>query len=197
LITGATTTVFPVTAPGTTIVMWTFDDGNGNYVLVYQNINITPLDASVSVSGFTLTAQNTNPDVSYQWIDCGNSNAPLIGENGVSFTASESGNYALQVTQNGCTETSECYEISTLGITQALQDKCHIYPNPASSEIFIESKANGTYILQDMNGKMVLEDKFNSGKNKVDLDTIQTGMYILTIYTETSFERIKLSVERQ
>jgi hypothetical protein len=197
LITGATTTVFPVTAPGTTIVMWTFDDGNGNYVLVYQNINITPLEASVSVSGFTLTAQNTNPDVSYQWIDCGNSNAPLIGENGVSFTASESGNYALQVTQNGCTETSECYEISTLGITQALQDKCHIYPNPASSEIFIESKANGTYILQDMNGKMVLEDKFNSGKNKVDLDTIQTGMYILTIYTETSFERIKLSVERQ
>lgn len=197
LITGATTTVFPVTAPGTTIVMWTFDDGNGNYVLVYQNINITPLDASVSVSGFTLTAQNTNPDVSYQWIDCGNSNAPLIGENGVSFTASESGNYALQVTQNGCTETSECYEISMLGITQALQDKCHVYPNPASSEIFIESKANGTYILQDMNGKVVLEDRFNSAKNKVGLDTIQTGMYILIIHTETSFERIKLSVDRQ
>ena len=84
-----------------------------------------------------------------------------------------------------------------LGITQALQDKCHVYPNPASTEIFIESKEIGTYILQDMNGKMVLEDKFNSGKNKVDLDTIQTGMYILTIYTETSFERIKLSVERQ
>ncbi|MHC0442386.1 gliding motility-associated C-terminal domain-containing protein, partial [Flavobacterium sp. 3-210] len=44
-ITGTTTTVFPITAQGTTVVVWTFDDGNGNNVTANQNVildDITP-----------------------------------------------------------------------------------------------------------------------------------------------------------
>ncbi|MGO4906519.1 PKD domain-containing protein, partial [Flavobacterium sp. W20_MBD1_R3] len=39
-ITGTTTTVFPITTQGTTIVTWTFDDGNGNIITANQNIII-------------------------------------------------------------------------------------------------------------------------------------------------------------
>lgn len=40
-ITGVTTTSFPITAKGTTIVLWTFDDGNGNISFANQNVIIT------------------------------------------------------------------------------------------------------------------------------------------------------------
>ena len=37
-ITGTTTTVFPITTQGTTVVTWTFDDGNGNSTTADQNV---------------------------------------------------------------------------------------------------------------------------------------------------------------
>src|SRR5690554_6755727 len=37
-ITGTTTTTFPITTQGTTVVTWTFDDGNGNVVTADQNV---------------------------------------------------------------------------------------------------------------------------------------------------------------
>jgi hypothetical protein len=39
-ITGTTSTRFPITSEGTTIVIWTFDDGNGNIINVNQNVII-------------------------------------------------------------------------------------------------------------------------------------------------------------
>jgi hypothetical protein len=42
---GTTTTVFPVTAQGTTVVTWTFNDGNGNISTATQNVilhDVTP-----------------------------------------------------------------------------------------------------------------------------------------------------------
>ncbi len=37
-ITGTTSTVFPITAQGTTVVTWTFNDGNGNSTTANQNV---------------------------------------------------------------------------------------------------------------------------------------------------------------
>ena len=42
-VTGTTTTVFPITALGTTVVTWTFNDGNGNISSQTQTVNITGL----------------------------------------------------------------------------------------------------------------------------------------------------------
>jgi hypothetical protein len=44
-VTGTTTTVFPIENQGTTVIIWTFDDGNGNSIEVPQNVvvdDITP-----------------------------------------------------------------------------------------------------------------------------------------------------------
>ncbi|KAF2341059.1 gliding motility-associated C-terminal domain-containing protein [Flavobacterium tistrianum] len=41
VITGTTTTVFPITAAGTTVIAWTFNDGNGNSVTANQNVIIS------------------------------------------------------------------------------------------------------------------------------------------------------------
>ncbi len=45
IITGTTTTLFPITAQGTTVVAWTFDDGNGNISTANQNVIIKDITA--------------------------------------------------------------------------------------------------------------------------------------------------------
>mgnify|MGYP003312091409 FL=1 len=44
-ITGTTTTTFPITAQGTTVVTWTYDDGNGNTSTQTQNVVISDVTA--------------------------------------------------------------------------------------------------------------------------------------------------------
>jgi gliding motility-associated-like protein len=46
-ITGTTTTVFPITTQGTTIVSWTFDDGKGNVTTANQNVIVKDITAPV------------------------------------------------------------------------------------------------------------------------------------------------------
>jgi len=48
IITGTTTTIFPITTQGTTVVTWSFDDGNGNISTADQNIIITDTTAPVA-----------------------------------------------------------------------------------------------------------------------------------------------------
>ncbi|MEQ3796464.1 hypothetical protein AAFP94_14870, partial [Flavobacteriaceae bacterium MJ-SS4] len=55
-INGTTSTTFPITTQGTTVVTWTFDDGNGNSINVNQNVIVddttdpnTPVLADVNV----------------------------------------------------------------------------------------------------------------------------------------------------
>jgi hypothetical protein len=43
IVTGTTTTPFPITTLGTTVVTWTFDDGNGNVTKANQNVTVTGL----------------------------------------------------------------------------------------------------------------------------------------------------------
>ncbi|MFV5699428.1 M14 family zinc carboxypeptidase [Flavobacterium sp. ZT3R17] len=61
-ITGTTDTVFPITMQGTTVVIWTFNDGNGQIVTANQNVvidNTAPTaPSSLVASGTTQTATN-------------------------------------------------------------------------------------------------------------------------------------------
>jgi Concanavalin A-like lectin/glucanases superfamily/Secretion system C-terminal sorting domain/HYR domain len=55
---GTTTTVFPVTNQGTTVVTWTYDDGNGN--IVTQNQNIIINDTILPVEDVAILADLTD-----------------------------------------------------------------------------------------------------------------------------------------
>ncbi|POY35128.1 secretion protein, partial [Flavobacterium alvei] len=60
-LTGTTTSTFPITTQGTTIVTWTFDDGNGNTTTQTQNVIIDDTTAPVAdiASLPNVTGQNS------------------------------------------------------------------------------------------------------------------------------------------
>lgn len=56
-ITGSTTTLFPITTKGTTVVTWNFSDGNGNFSFANQNVIIADITPPVAPVLADITGQ--------------------------------------------------------------------------------------------------------------------------------------------
>lgn len=115
-ITGTTSSMVPITVPGTSTITWTFDDGNGNISTQNQAVINPTIDNTVMVIGATI--QSNEIIASYQWLDCGNGNAVIPNENNQSYTAIETGDYAVELNVQGCIDTSGCETIDFTGIPE-------------------------------------------------------------------------------
>ena len=82
---------------------------------------------------------SNNAGANYQWLDCNNNNAIILSENGQSYTPISNGNYAVQLTENGCIDTSDCILINTIGIIENnFESRVSLYPNPTNGLFSID-----------------------------------------------------------
>ena len=88
-------------------------------VLVF-NPALCNIDVSASQNGAIITANATG--VNYQWLDCDNNYAHVNGETNQSFTPGITGNYAVEITLDGCVDTSNCFLVDFTGIEELTQD---------------------------------------------------------------------------
>lgn len=146
------------------------------------NLTINNTDSTITQSGTTLTAQASN--ASYQWIDCNNNNQPIVGETAQSFTATVIGNYAVIVTENNCTDTSQCIAILTIGVTDYQNNSVKVYPNPTQETVQIELDKQHKNVLievMDISGR-VIQLKSYKTLDKVKLDIKEAnGIYLLKV----------------
>lgn len=99
---------------------WIETNAAGCDSLVTLDLTITPLpDNNVTQTGALLEADQTG-GATYQWLDCDNSNATMNGETNQSYSPATTGNYAVEVTLNGCTDTSSCFLVDYTGIEELL-----------------------------------------------------------------------------
>ncbi len=148
-------------------------------------ITVNTVDTSVTVSAGTLTA-NANA-AAYQWINCGAGTA-ITGAVNQSYTASASGNYAVIVTQNGCSDTSSCYSLITTGISRLNTENAFtIAPNPFSFEAsitFNSEQKNTTVKLMDVLGKEIRTIIFSGKQLQLEKGEIKSGIYFVQITDE-------------
>ena len=102
--------------------------------VVTLDLGIISVDTSVlhAISSSTLTALATN--ATYQWIDCNNNNSPISGEINQTFSPISNGNYAVLITQNGCTASSNCYQFNNL-MSVSLSSTSPIYCNGNTTDV--------------------------------------------------------------
>lgn len=104
--------------------------------LITINLTITPVDTSVNALGDSLSANLTG--ATYQWVDCDNGNTPIAGATGQSFQPLASGNYAVEISANGCTVLSPCYSVLLSNIHRPEATAVRLYPNPSKGIVNIE-----------------------------------------------------------
>ena len=187
--------VLPILADQT--VTWTYTDENGNTSTQTQQVTIIPVDASVSISGTTISANNTNSNSTYQWIDCDNGNSPITGATASSYTPTTTGNYAVEVTEGSCTEVSECTLIDFSGLTQLSSMFIHVYPNPASSMLNVETSVEGTLDFYDVSGKLILTRNVHNGTNELNVRALATGTYTVRLTTLDGVNVVRVVIDRQ
>lgn len=110
---------------------------NGCDSTITLNLTISNIQTTVAQVGQTLTANQTGAN--YQWVNCNNNYAAIVGETSQSYTAVTSGNYAVIINNGTCVDTSVCNIITIVGIEENESNANFIlFPNPTSENISIQ-----------------------------------------------------------
>ena len=132
----------------------------------------------------TAVTQNNNTltaiaNASYQWLDCNNGNQPIPNATGQTFVAQNSGSYSVQITENGCTQTSNCINVLITSVNDKTIGSFYVFPNPTTNIITVNSPQFIQKIqVLDITGKSVFTI---SNSNTADLSSIAQGLYNLAL----------------
>ncbi|MDR2011153.1 MAG: T9SS type A sorting domain-containing protein [Bacteroidales bacterium] len=120
------------------------NENNINYNIIFAPalFKINQIDISVSSENNILTANNST-SATYQWLNCSNNYTPIEDATEQSFTTPAQGNFAVEITQNNCTDTSECHPLNFTEITNHITNpEIQLYPNPTNGKFFINLNEN-------------------------------------------------------
>lgn len=148
-------------------------------------INLTIYNVDVTVTQDENELKANNAGAFYQWLDCNDGYAEITGENNQLFIATENGSYAVEIFQDGCTDTSACYTIGGLGIGENQTEKTiSIYPNPTQGDFYInlnEDYHQITVTAYDFTGKIVQTEQFTN-ENTIPFHLAgRAGVYMIEI----------------
>lgn len=172
----------------------------GNYAVIIANngcvdtsgcvnVVVCSLTATTTVQGSTIHAVETG---TYQWIDCATSDL-IANETGQNYSPATNGTYAVIITSNGCTDTSACVAIVSLGIDDNELSDVNVYPNPFKSTIQVSNTpGNETFELMNPVGQVIW-----SGMeiNTKDFSSLVKGVYILQITKGSNVRQLRLVKE--
>ena len=153
--------------------------------IVTLNFSLVVIDATVTQTGGIYLSANES-GATYEWIDCDNGNAPIAGETNQTFTATSNGNYAVNVTVNGCYVTSACTAVGSVGLKE-LNDisGISVFPNPTNDNVTIQLEniqdGQQTLELLDATGRILSTQLLNGTSTNLSLTNYENGMYIIRI----------------
>jgi hypothetical protein len=167
-------------------------------------ISLKPLpDATISAdvkgaiyaSSVKLSA-NTGTGLSYQWLK---DDVQILKENGTTYDADKSGKYAVSVTKEGCSKTSEPLLISILvplaNEVELGEEQVQVYPNPSNGnfKIVLPKSLKGADVqLLDSFGR---ERSLIHTGEQAQADGLVQGLYFLKISKNGKVVTSKVIIE--
>ena len=167
--------------------------------VITTNVTVTVIDATVAQDGATLTAMSAG--LEYQWVDCDEGYTAIDGETNQSFTATESGNYAVIVSENGCSSMSDCFYVVVTDVEEnSLENDIVVFPNPVRdyatiylSEFYCGVKIN----VFNLQGKLVKRKSIAHEEKtiQIDLHDLESGIYLIHLYTDNGSVILRIMKE--
>ncbi|MCK6640308.1 MAG: T9SS type A sorting domain-containing protein [Bacteroidia bacterium] len=175
----------------------TIADINGCDSIINTVVNINTVDVSVTVTGFggTLMSNASGPNTSWLWLNC-QDNTPIISATMQSYSPSANGQFAVIVTQSGCTDTSTCFSINSVGIDENSATNFSIYPNPANDIITVQTQIGATIVILDAIGNQVAASKATNTKTDIAVDQLANGIYFVKVISDNQDQTQKLIISK-
>lgn len=151
--------------------------------IITLNLTIDSVDVSIMQTGVTLMANAAG--ASYRWLDCNGGYQPLAGETAQSFIPQVNGNYAVEVDNGNCLDTSVCTLINSVSLLEnSLNQEVQIYPNPTNGNVFLKFENQFSHAevkLRSVSDQVLEQYSFNVGESfEINLDQY-SGIYFLEV----------------
>ncbi len=175
--TGSTGNSTEVYTPG--FVTVTVTDNNGCELSDTLFVFILVTVATITITGYTEGGYqlSANPGFSsYLW---------STGDTTQSITT-EGGSIWLQATSSyGCQGSDTLF--LAVGVDEQSSVDLRVYPNPVNGELYIDfggESSEGRIILSTLDGRRVIQRKTQSVRETIDVNSIPSGVYMLTVETQ-------------
>ncbi len=190
----------PITNQGTTVVTWTYDDGNGNTSTQTQDVVIddtTPPNTIAQDITIDLAGETTISIVSSQIDDGSSDNCEIATFTLDVDTFTETGDYTVSLTVedvngNYSSATSIVTVVdSTVSIeNQVFSNSVLFFPNPTANilNIELENEIVKSVTVYSLLGKKLIE----SSETMIHMSTFPVGMYVISLITESG----KIAIRR-
>ncbi|WP_333809995.1 T9SS type A sorting domain-containing protein, partial [Flavobacterium sp.] len=188
-----------ITISGTPSVAGTFNysiplTGGCGTVNATGTITVNALpNATITRTGDTLTA--TESGATYQWYTCsaGPVYTIISGATSQSYVVTAIGSYAVEVTKNGCTTMSTCFDVTTLSNNSFNLTQLTYYPNPVISNFTVTyTRAITSIQVYDINGRLVKNMKTNNNEVNVDMSDVAASVYIVKVFADDTMGAFKI-----
>ncbi|WP_438962655.1 LamG-like jellyroll fold domain-containing protein [Nonlabens sp.] len=145
------------------------------------------LTTDVSLNAGVLTAAQTG--ATYQWIDC-DTDMPVSGATAMTFTPTTIGNYAVDITELGCTQRSECITVTTLGMETNTLNNIKLNANPSTTLHFTGTLSSDAQVsIYSLSGKELLKGAIND--YQILEPSIASGLYMVILSQNGSSKTFK------
>jgi len=172
---------------------FTLTNSAGCDSIITLDLTINTLTTTVTQDSSLLTADEMG--ATYQWVECP-ALTPISGATNQSFTPSVSGEYAVIVSNNQCSDTSNCYYVILSNtVKNTFENSLEIFPNPTDGKFSIDlgvQYKSTTITIFDLTGKQILSNTYDNNQLlNVNLEA-PSGVYFLTIEAEGKKAVVKL-----
>ena len=158
---------------------YTLVNSEGCDSVVTLDLTINSVDPVITQTGSLLTANESG--ATYQWVRCPDMTT-ISGETDQSYTVTEDGGYAVIVTKDACSDTSDCVTIHGIGIDENGSGSFVLHPNPANEVVYVSGAGiDGEYQIMNSLGQKVLSGRLTS---EIDVSHLDAGMYLFVSVIE-------------
>lgn len=168
-------------------------DVNGCDSIIQLDLTVHSIDETITINQLSLISNQYS--ASYQWLTCPDYNV-IQGADQQTFNPLLDGEYAVEITYNGCIDTSNCIVFSGIGIEEDQNGTLGIFPNPFQSSLEIElnqtTGENKHIVIYNDLGQKMYEETTDELKHIVNTTSFEKGIYLVRIIDQSSIYTYKV-----